>query len=609
MGHEYLAWSADESGQILTFIVTNDTNPALFSVAPAVNATTGNLTYTPSGTAGSATISLELQDNGGTANGGSNTSPIQTFVITVSASGANQPPVITAPGSAQTTLENQPLVFSSGNGNLISFTDSDALGTDSEQIALQSPAAPPRSSTTSGLTLVSGANGTASFTYTGTISALDAALSGLTYTPAANLNGTGAGNVQLVVNDLGHNGTGGAKTDNRTVSINITPVNQAPSFVKGPDETVPENSPAQSFTPWATSISPGPANESSQAVNFIVGNNNNALFSVQPSIDSSGQLTFTPAPNVNGSATVTVQIHDNGGTANGGVDTSAAQTFNITVSPVNQPPVITAPSGSPHAVENVAYVYSASELNAISISDPDANGGSEQLSLSTSNGTLTLAGLTNLTGSGNGTGSLTYTGTLADLNNALNGLAFTPTNNFTGTATILITASDLGNSGPGGADRRNGSVSLNVIAPSSLVINELFVNPPGTDNPNDYIEFRSPFASNYTIPQGTYLISISGSPTNVSGFTYPTGTVFDTFDLSGDQTGSNGFLVLLQNSNTYVADGLIDPNTAVLDNTSLGTGAGFGNNLGFTGSSIVGHSARSCATTTSTCSSRLRPTC
>ena len=64
-------------------------------------------------------------------------------------------------------------------------------------------------------------------------------------------------------------------------------------------------------------------NESGQTVNFLVSNDNNALFSAQPSVSSNGTLTYTPAANANGSATVTVQIHDNGGTANGGVDTSA----------------------------------------------------------------------------------------------------------------------------------------------------------------------------------------------------------------------------------------------------------------------------------------------
>ncbi len=42
-------------------------------------------------------------------------------------------------------------------------------------------------------------------------------------------------------------------------------------------------------------------------------------------------MTYTPAANILGRATVTVRIHDNGGTANGGVDTSAAQTFTIEV--------------------------------------------------------------------------------------------------------------------------------------------------------------------------------------------------------------------------------------------------------------------------------------
>ena len=39
--------------------------------------------------------------------------------------------------------------------------------------------------------------------------------------------------------------------------------------------------------------------------------------------------------------TVTVPLQDNGGTANGGVDTSAPQTFTITVTAVNDAPSFT----------------------------------------------------------------------------------------------------------------------------------------------------------------------------------------------------------------------------------------------------------------------------
>ena len=39
--------------------------------------------------------------------------------------------------------------------------------------------------------------------------------------------------------------------------------------------------------------------ESNQALNFIVSNSNSSLFSVQPSLSSNGQLTYTPAVNTN----------------------------------------------------------------------------------------------------------------------------------------------------------------------------------------------------------------------------------------------------------------------------------------------------------------------
>src|SRR6059036_248711 len=98
---------------------------------------------------------------------------------------------------------------------------------------------------------------------------------------------------------------------------------------------------AQAIANWATTMSAGPADESGQTLNFIVTNNNAALFAVAPLIAANGTLTYTPAANANGSATVTVQLHDNGGTANGGVDTSAPQTFMITVNPVNDIPSFT----------------------------------------------------------------------------------------------------------------------------------------------------------------------------------------------------------------------------------------------------------------------------
>ncbi len=71
----------------------------------------------------------------------------------------------------------------------------------------------------------------------------------------------------------------------------------------------------------------------------MVSNDNNALFAAQPAVGSTGTLTYTPATDANGSATVTLYAQDDGDTANGGSDTSAPQTFTITVDPVNDAPV------------------------------------------------------------------------------------------------------------------------------------------------------------------------------------------------------------------------------------------------------------------------------
>jgi hypothetical protein len=55
-------------------------------------------------------------------------------------------------------------------------------------------------------------------------------------------------------------------------------------------------------------------------------------------VSADGILTFTPAPNAHGTATVTVEARDNGGTGLLGADTSAPHTFLITIAPVNDAP-------------------------------------------------------------------------------------------------------------------------------------------------------------------------------------------------------------------------------------------------------------------------------
>jgi alpha-tubulin suppressor-like RCC1 family protein len=148
-------------------------------------------------------------------------------------------------------------------------------------------------------------------------------------------------------------------------AIVVTQTNHAPIFFKGPDLTVPEDSGLQVVTNWATQISPGAPSETNQILTFVVTNDNHALFSEQPGITPSGNLYFAGAHNSNGVAHVTVVLKDNGGTANGGHDTSAPQTFVITITAVNDPPV--AQSASVTVSEDTPIGI---HLNA---SDPDGD--------------------------------------------------------------------------------------------------------------------------------------------------------------------------------------------------------------------------------------------
>jgi hypothetical protein len=152
----------------------------------------------------------------------------------------------------------------------------------------------------------------------------------LTYTPAANANGVAT--VTVTARDDGGTGSGGVDTSaGAAFTLTVSPVNDAPSFATGGNQTAISLLGAQSVSGWATGISSEPADESSQSVTFIVTASNPALFVVQPAVAPDGTLTFTPKLLGLGSATVTVRAVDDGGTANGGSDTSAPQSCTITV--------------------------------------------------------------------------------------------------------------------------------------------------------------------------------------------------------------------------------------------------------------------------------------
>ncbi len=126
-----------------------------------------------------------------------------------------------------------------------------------------------------------------------------------------------------------------------------------------------------------------------------------------------------------------------------------------------------------------------------------------------------------------------------------------PTAVFTGADSFTYTANNAF-----GSD--TATVNINVV--DAFFINEILFNPTGTDAPNEYIELRGPASS--AIPAGTYLVAIEGDTAENPG------DVQTIINLSGLTFGSNGYLVLLQMSNTYVPAA----GANVLTSTTVGFG-------------------------------------
>ena len=507
----------------------------------------GSLKYTPvADQHGSATITVTISDDGGTANGGDD-SKTRTFTITVDS--VNDAPSFSK-GGDETKLEDAGVqsvtpwatLISRGPANESGQSVDFIVSNDNNALFTTQPAVSP--------------SGT------------------LTYTSAPDANGSAT--VTVRIHDDGGTANGGVDTSaDQTFTITVTAVNDAPSFTRGANQTVSEDSGVHTVTPWATSISKGPANESGQSVDFIIGNDNNSLFTTQPAVSPSGTLTYTSAPDANGSATVTVRIHDDGGTANGGVDTSADQTFTITITAVtradperdrrrvgergaaeqtvawaksapvrneSQALTLTASSSntalipdptvvytSPNASGSLKYTpvadqhgtatitvtvtdnggtanggddsktrtftitvgsvndapvnaapasaavnedgtltFSNSPLTGLAVSDVDAGSSPIRVTLSGTNGTVTLGhptqfGISFVAGDGTDDTTMTFEGSLAAVNAALDGTRYDPAADFYGTGALTITSNDQGATGSGGALSDSDSVVITVF--------------------------------------------------------------------------------------------------------------------------------------------------
>ncbi|MDB5425721.1 MAG: thrombospondin [Phenylobacterium sp.] len=311
----------------------------------------GTVTFTPDADYnGPATFTYTIADG----QGGTDTATVNVDVTPV-----NDPPV--ALNDAGTTAEDTPIVFTADQLlNNDSDPEGDALTITSVQ---------------------GGTNGSAVLNADGTV----------TFTPTGNYNGPAS--FTYTISD-GHGGTATA-----AVNVDVTPVNDPPT-ANDDAGTTPEDQPITFTAAQITGNDTDPDGDPLTITAVSGGANGTATLNLD------GTVTFTPNANYNGPASFDYTVSD----GHGGSDTA---TVNVTVTPVNDPPVAVNDAGS--TAEDTPIVFTADQLTG-NDTDPDGD-------------TLTITGVS---GGSHGTAVLNGDGTVT----------FTPTGNYNGPASFNYTISD-----------------------------------------------------------------------------------------------------------------------------------------------------------------------
>jgi len=466
----------------------------------------GDVTLTPAQDYnGTATISYTVNDNDGATSNTAN--------ITVVVSPVNDEPIVD--NENITTPEETPV-----SGDLTDAGDSDV---DGNLVVTTTPLDGPD-------------NGTIIINPDGTY----------TYTPNPDFNGTDT--VVVTICDDGTPLPANCTTD--TIFVTVTPVNDPPVATDNNGTTTEDNSVTINVTGDDTDVD-GTIDNTTVDLDPTTPGIDNTYTDADGNVwtvDANGDVTFTPAQDYNGTATIDYTVNDNeGGTSN-------VATITIVVDPVNDPPIvdneyISVPLGG----------STSGDLTDIGDTDVDGN--------------LT-ATFTPLSGPSNGTvlifpdGSYTYTGNPG----------------FIGLDTVIVEICD------------DGSPTPIICVVDTIFITILNTLPPVATDNNSTTTEDTPVTVNVsgddtdadgTIDDATVDLDPSTSGVQAT-FTDADGNVW-TVDANGDVTFTpaqdyNGTAVIIYtvndndgaNSNTATITIVVDPinDAPVVDNENITTPEG-----------------------------------
>ena len=267
---------------------------------------------------------------------------------------------------------------------------------------------------------------------------------------------------------------------------------------------------------------------------------------------------------------MTVRIHDNGGTANGGIDTSAAQTFTITVTAVNDAPVNAVPGPQTTHQDN-PLTFSIGSANRPTVTDIDIASGTVTATVSVAHGTLTLGSTAGVTVTGNGSAVGPGDRRAEQREQRARRSRLPPDARLQRSRdTLTMLSNDNGNTGSGGAKTDSDTVAITVTPNLSPTANaDLYSTTEDTALVLPSSGAGSPAANDTDPENDTLSVSAVSSPVGGSVVLAAGQITFTpTADLCGPGAGQFGYTVADGNGGT--ANGLVVVDITCVNDAPVG---------------------------------------
>ncbi|WP_138976633.1 retention module-containing protein [Photobacterium damselae] len=371
--------------------------------------------------------------------------------ITLHITPENDAPINTVPSSPLSVNEDTPLLI-----NSLRISDVDANeGTGNMRVTLSAQSGTISIVNSSGVSVTG--DGSASITIEGSLDAINAALTqGINYQGDLDFNGLDT--ITMTTNDNGNTGDPGPLEDIDSFQIEVKPINDPPVNHYPTALTTDENA-ALSITGLSISdpdsgsglmtvqltVSQGIISLASQAGVSVVGNDSTkvtlsgSLTDINLLFSQVDGVQYTPDNHYFGNDALVITTNDNGNLGDRG-PLSDTDTIPITITPINDPPVLTVPS-TLTVDEDIS-----TQVVGLSVDDIDAGSGALIMTLRADHGALFVPASSGVTIT-QLSGGIQLEGELTALNQALAQVEYTADTDYFGTDTITVFVDDQGNTG------------------------------------------------------------------------------------------------------------------------------------------------------------------